>query len=228
VPGIDMAAHLGGLVGGFAYGLLWTAVASARSPAAGGLARALRGSAVLVVASALLAWLGLKAVDAARDRIMADPRIGRPIASQQDAVEAWNAFNAAVGPVLEEIDRIGRSIDQLTDGLADGRLPEATANRTIARLKDECRGLEPLILKLPARNGEIREIRQHLASAQSFQLRSLGSIEQFLATADKAHIEGPGGLSASADAYLKEFQTIENLRDAYFQAHSMRRVDQAP
>jgi hypothetical protein len=228
VPGIDMAAHLGGLVVGFLCGLLLTAFAPARAQGIGRLALALRRSAVLVVLSAMLAGLGLKACDAARDVILADPKVGKLVTSQRDNVDAWNAFNAAVEPVLQEFDRIAQGIDDLTTGLQNGHISEATATRTIARLKDDCKGLEPRISGLPAAHGEIEEIRKHIASAQSFQLRMLTSIEQFLATQDEARINGPSGLSASAEAYGKEFQTVVRLRDAYFKAHGMQRVDEAP
>jgi rhomboid protease GluP len=229
VPGIDMAAHLGGLVGGFLYGLLWTAATSARSPEAGVLVPVLKRSAVLVVASALLAGLGRKATDVAHGVILADPRMGQAITSQRDAIEAWNAFNAEAMPVLQEFDRIGRSIDELTTALHEGGLSDAEANQMIARLKDDCRRLEARIPKLPARSGEIQQIRQHLITAQSIQLRMLTSLEQFLATGDEAaHIEGPRGFTASADAYLKEFQTIGSIRDAYFKAHTIERVKKAP
>jgi len=92
-------------------------------------------------------------------------------------------------------------------------------------------------LRLPARIGCVNGVglgfvvlivlRKHLVSAQSFQLQMLTSIEAFLATGDERHVNGPRGMSASADADVKELQPLEGLRDAYFKAHGMLPTDEA-
>jgi rhomboid protease GluP len=227
VPGIDMAAHLGGLVVGFLCGLMLTAVTPARAREIGGLPLTLRRSAVLVILSALLAGLGLTGVDVARGRILADPQMGEALASQRAARE-WNTFNAAAEPVLREFDRVEAGIDELVNSLEESNVSDATITRTLARLKGDCQGLETKVSNLPAENGEIQEIRKRLGLAQTFQLQTLASIEKSLATGDNGHLNGPRGVSASTAALVKEIQALEELRDAYFKAHGMRRVEKAP
>ena len=223
IPGIDMAAHLGGLVTGFFCGLALTAVAPDRSRPASGLVSALRRAAVLVILSALLAGLGLKGVDIARGRILADPAMARDLAAQ-----SWNKFSTAVQPVFGEFGRIEAGINGLTLVLSLGKPPDATAARTLAGLKGDCQGLGTRIANLPAENAEIQEIRKHLAAAQAFQLQMLTSIEQFLATRDRKYLDGLHGASSPIEGYTREFQTLKTLMDAYFQDHGIERVPQAP
>ena len=56
----------------------------------------------------------------------------------------------------------------------------------------------------------------------------LTSIEQLVATGEQSDIEGPRGLSATSNAYIKEFQTIGSLRDAYFKAHRLQPLSNTP
>jgi rhomboid protease GluP len=222
VPGIDMAAHLGGLAAGFICGLLLAAASPARTAVRGRLAPALWRSAVLVACSAILAGSWPKVAEHARGLILADPTVGRAIVADRGAAEAWNAFHIASQPLFRDFERIEQGLNDLLSRLQDGRSPPADATGTIGRLKRDCRALEPRIAGLPAANGEIQQVRRHIAAAQSFLLRTLTSVERTIETGDEEHLEGPGGLSASNEAYIKEFEAVKTLREAYFRAHSLQ------
>jgi hypothetical protein len=174
---------------------------------------------VVAILAAVLAGLGLKGIDWARDRILADPQI-----LQDHAARAWNTFNAAAVPVLQEFDRIAMGIDQFINGLNGDGVPGARDTQALDHLKTECEALEARIPNIPAENGEIQAIRTHLTAAQSFQLQILTALREFSATGNPASIDGPRGFHASVDAYRKEFQTIGSLRDAYFKAHDLHVV----
>ena len=222
IPKIDMAAHLGGVVSGFLCGLLMTAVT--RTPAEGGnrLIRAFNRLAVAATLTAGLALLGLEGVDVARGRILADPGIGPIITMNRNVADSWNSYIEAVGPLYQEFDRVGTGIDQVWTDLQKGGVSKETIQRDIDRLKMESRAIGVKIESVPAGNGEIRTIRDHLASARSLQFRMLDSLAEFLATGDEAHIEGPQGFVTASNAYLEEFETMESLRVAYFKVHEMK------
>jgi membrane associated rhomboid family serine protease len=72
IPGIDMAAHLGGLATGFVCGLLMTLVSPRDARAASRLMPALRRAGVAAVVALGLAGIAEKGFDAARRKILAD------------------------------------------------------------------------------------------------------------------------------------------------------------
>jgi rhomboid protease GluP len=224
VPGIDMAAHLGGLVTGFVCGLLMTLVATARTQAALGLAAALRRAAVAAVLAIAVAGLGQKAIDAARAVILADPKMGPLINSQLSAAPAFNAFFTAANPILLELDRIAVNIDTVSADLNRGTLPEARATQTLSRLKAESKSLVERIGAIPAQNAELQAMRSHIAAAQTHQARVLEAIDRVVTGGGESQIEGPAGVKASAQAYIKECNDLGNLRDAYIKAHGLQFV----
>ena len=228
VPGIDTAAHLGGLATGLVCGLLMTALAPARLRQGRGMALALRVSLIATVIAAALVGIGQKGIDYARGQILADPKMGPRINALLTAGPDWNAYSAAADPLFTEFDRIGNEIDRLVSDLEKGGIPTATITQTLHRLKSESKALGARIPSIPARNVQIQEIRTHLASAQTYQLQMLTSIEQLVATGEQSDIDGPRGLSATSNAYIKEFQTIGSLRDAYFKAHRLQPLSNTP
>jgi rhomboid protease GluP len=252
IPGIDMAAHLGGLFVGFVGGLLLTAVtpgptrpavgrryetdrglpsievAPPRSQGIGGLSPALWRAGILAVLSILLAGLGLEAAHVAYRRMLADPQIGPKIAGQRQAVDAWNAFATASEPLFRDFDRIDKDLDEVTDGVNSGKISDAAALATIVHIQGECRSLGTRISQLPAANGEIQEVRRHLLSAQSDKLQLLTKIEEILACRVGARPADQRELDRLSKAYVREFEAVGRLRAAYFRAHDMQPVEQAP
>jgi rhomboid protease GluP len=222
IPQIDMAAHIGGLASGFVCGLLLTAVGPTQTRDVRGLALALRRSGIVAVVAVALAGLGLKGIDFARDRILADAKIGGLIKSQLNAAPAWEAFSRAADPVIREFDRIGAEINQVNDQIEKGDVPAARIIQTLDRLKTECKALGVRIPTIRTESAEIQEIVNHLASAQARQLEMLTALDRIVATGDESQVTGPGGYIASTNAYEKEWQEIGSLRDAYFKAHGLQ------
>jgi rhomboid protease GluP len=222
VPGIDMAAHLGGLATGFVCGLLLTAVSSAQARDARDLAPLLRRSIVAVVLGAALVGLGQKATEVARTGLLADPKMGPRLESLLTAAPAYNTFYATANPISLEFDRIAKASDKLLDEIDKGNAPAAHVTETLDRLKADTKALGDMIPTIPAQNVELQAIRDHLASANKHQLERLTAIDRFIATGDAKHIDGPGGLVASSEAFLKEIEQTTSLRDAYIKAHQLQ------
>jgi rhomboid protease GluP len=222
VPGIDMAAHLGGLAIGFVCGVLLTAVSSAHAREARGLVPVLRRSVVTVILVVVLAALGQKGVGVARARLMADPEMGPRLNSLLTAAPAFNAFFAAANPILLEFDRIAEATDEFLNEIEKGSTSAARITQTLERLKAETKALGDKVQTIPAQNDELRAIRGHLTSAHTHRFQMLNLIEQFVATGDERRVEGPNGLVSSAEAFAKDIEQVGSLRDAYIKAHNLR------
>ncbi len=227
VPGIDMAAHLGGLVVGFVCGLVLTAVTPSHRGGSAGCRRA---------SGEWPCWRSSRPCWPASDpgdghRLSADARRspdGPKITGQRDAVEAWNAFNTSSEPVFREFERIDKDLAEVTERVDAGKVSDEAALRTIALLKEDCRSLEPRIPKLPAANGEIQEVRKHLLTAQSHKLRLVTRIEEIVAAGGAAALADPRELDRLSEAYVGEFKAVARIRDAYFKAHGMQPAEKAP
>jgi rhomboid protease GluP len=224
VPGIDMAAHLGGLATGFVCGLILTAVSSAQARGDRGLAPVLRRSIVAAVLGAALVGLGQQATEVARTRLVADPEMGPRLEALLTAAPAYNTFYVTANPILLEFDRIAAASDKLLDEIDKGNAPAAQVTKTLDRLRADTIALGDKISTIPAQNAELQAIRDHVASANTHQLAGLTSIGWFIVTGDEKHINGPGGLNASSEGYAKEVEAIVSLREAYIKAHQLQVV----
>ena len=147
IPGISMAAHLGGLVTGFVCGLLMTAVAPAdarlRSKAMTAVLRAGVGG---LVGAGLLA-LGYAGLESGKAKILADP-------------VAINDFVTATQPVYAEFERIEQEIRRVAASVDAGRQKETTD--ALGRLK--LRAMRSRSNSaLPAANSEVEAMRDELA-----------------------------------------------------------------
>jgi rhomboid protease GluP len=210
IPGISMAAHTGGLATGFVCGLLMTAVSPADARAASGMAPALLRAGMGGLVAAGLVVLGYTGLETGRNRITADP------------ARAINELTVATVPVFSELNRIDQEIGRLISGAEPGLEIKPKVTEAIRRLKSDGDSLAGRIHALPAANLELVAIRDQLVSAQSFQQKKLASFEQFLATGDQSHLDGPTGYDASERECIKQIENIASLRDAYMKAHDLR------
>lgn len=226
--GINMAAHLGGLAAGFVCGLLLTAATPGRGAAPGRIVPAAKRAAVLVACAAAMAVYWPRLAEYARGRIVEDPKVGREIVAQREAVEAWNSYMHAAQPLLMEFDRIGQRFDDTVAAAQAGRITDAGVARTMSQLKGDCGRLEGRIAGLPAGNDAVREVRRHMATAQALQFRMLTLLEQFAEKGDEADSKRFDELSRATAAYVKEFETIKRLGDDYFREHDMHPVNKQP
>jgi rhomboid protease GluP len=202
IPGIDNAAHLGGLASGFLAGLLLTLAAPER---AGGLARAVGRLAVIVALG--LGLIGLEQV--ASRRALNDPGVG------------WNAFSEAAKPILADLDRNFEQIQRFLVEVEADKLPQATVITTLDRLIRECASIGGRLTAIPALNTEITAMRAALASAQSHRQLALGVLRDFLTTKKRAFLDGPGGWHAEMDASEKGLNQFTALSKTYLQHHAL-------
>ena len=222
-PEIDMAAHLGGLAGGFVYGLLLTGATPVQSPGSAWLAPALKRLAVLAACLLILAASWPRVSEFARSRILADPVLGPTMTAQLDAQEAWNKFYTAAEPVLEDFDRSGARFNERLAAAKRGETSETDFRLFIVGFHRDSLGLEAKIKALPAGNDEIRQMRQRLESAQA-SLREMLEIMVPVLGMRKV-IDGPKEFSAASENYAKETESFRALVDDYFRAYSLGRQE---
>ncbi len=217
LPIIDTAAHLGGLATGFACGLLMTFVSQFHAGNASRLAPALLRLTAAGAVSAVLALVAVKVNDVARARMLAGPRI-----ETVDFASALNAFNRAAHPLLLELDRIAKGIDNVGAEVQKNRTSQVKTTQALDRLKADCTALGDQIATIPADGEQLLAIRNIIASAQSHQLKMLNAFSRFIATGEQSHVNGPDGFTAAAKAYVNDVKQTVVLRDAYIKNHQLQ------
>jgi membrane associated rhomboid family serine protease len=208
VPGISMAAHVGGLVTGFLCGLLMTAVAPADARVSSGVVTpALRAGVAGLVGAGILV-LGYTGLGSGKARILADP--------------AWaiNDFLTTAQPIFAEFKRVEEETSRLASNVDATRSKEIT--ESLVRLKSTSDAISARIRALPAANPEVEAMRDELALARDSQRKLLDSFDQYIATGDKKHIDGPGGLYEARKAYDKHLDRVNSLVEAYIKAHGFQ------
>ncbi len=208
VPGISMAAHMGGLVTGFVCGLLMTAVAPADARARSGVVTAVLRAGVAGLTGLGLLVLGYTGLESGKAKILADP------------ATAINDFVKATQPVYAEFERFKQETNRLASNIDASRINEI--NEGLGRLKSESDALSDRIRALPAANSEVAAMRDELAAARQCQRKLLDSFEQYVSTRDEKHIEGPGGLQESREAFDNHLVRVKSLADAYLKAHGLQ------
>ena len=208
-PRIDTAAHLGGLATGFVAGLL---LAPPTVPGRS-LRRPILGVA-LATGLILLAWTQVGPV---RARVLADPGIVREQRAN-DALAAWNEFHLAFGPASRRFDELRAGYDRIAASGNRGDIPAEDLLDLLDGLIPKGRTLLNEVKSLPARDGEIRAMRDSLQAAA----RSLGAateaLKPILKGDNAADSDALKGHLASYEARMAEFAT---LRTAYFRAHDL-------
>jgi rhomboid protease GluP len=206
IPGISLAAHIGGLVTGFVCGLLMTAVAPADARARSGVATAALRLCVAGLVGAGILVLGYSQLESGKAKIVADP------------VTAINEFLRAAQPVYDEFDRIEQGTGRL--GFGHGREKQFTD--ALARLKSQSDALSDRIRAMPAANSEVQAIRDELVIAQRYQRKQLDAFKDYVETGDQKYFGGPDGLKQSREAYGQHLVRANSLVEAYLKAHGLQ------
>jgi rhomboid protease GluP len=217
---IGTAAHVGGLATGFVVGLLLMLV-SPRSTGSGGAARLFGRLGVVATVTLALCLLAREGIKLASERIFADPKLGPIYRGVMFAAPEWNEFNVAADPVLAEFDQIGAELDRITSQLDQGRV---TPRSLLSKVDDQISHLNAIgnrIESLPAKNDEIRGIRDQITQARTHLGAALNALRLLIVNGDENLIDGKEGFLPSMNAYKKDFEQFGTLRDAYFKAHNL-------
>ena len=194
-PGIDNAAHVGGLVTGFVCGMLL----SRRIPVPAGGAPPVRYVYALVVAALIAGGAVLGA-----QRVAELP---------PSAEEAYNAFVDPVEPLLREFDGISADSQKLYKLCAAGRLSAEEAHRVVTALVERAEENLAAAKEVECPRGEVARLREILEAAFLQELHAVKVLELMIATgrapADDAFIEHLGGAHGLFLRFIVESKAFE-------------------
>ncbi len=204
VPGIDNAAHLGGLVAGFVAGLLVSRPWPVPRPNAG-LLRQLGGGVLL---AAVLIGLG-DGVNAlvSRNRdvvaLVQEARESKARAARiQQSMAAFNSLMRSLAPAADHYNRINTELATLMERLQQPHDDGADDLRqTVDPLIAEARSSQLFLNGIVVENKNLRRLSNDFAEAQNAQLSALEALARFLENPnDPSPLAGPDGFNAQRRA----------------------------
>jgi rhomboid protease GluP len=222
-PGIDQAAHLGGLVTGFLAGLVllrgWPPVHS--------MARAARQAAAGLGLTSALVGLYLASAGPVRGRVEHDPRISIRLLAEQKAA-AYNAAVTVAVPLLNEFDRQRDEIGRILEDLDRQELP--VAERTIKQVRQIVDAADANAARLEAlevEDPEVRELLQPIATGQAQLKRVCVLLLTYFATGDTSLFNDPDGLMASLKAMHQSVESFLSAQQAFGKRFGLQLGDRA-
>ena len=219
-PGIDNAAHLGGLATGFVAGLLLRRPWPVPRPTAG-LVRQLAGGAAL---AAGLAFAGVA--------INASIRDVPEVLAIQRLLQMRNAYNALMGPlnpIVDRFDATNARLDELLGRLeqtaVDDPGPRRTLDGLIADVEADRASLEGVTAHVP----DLVAIRAAFAEGQDSLLLAMRALRQYLDDpADQALIGGPQGFVTLRQRCNQQIGRFIELNKAYATKYGPRAEGAVP
>jgi len=205
-PGIDQAAHMGGLATGFLSGLVlarpWPARSSARDLA--------RSAFRAVVVAAVVTAVGAGAV--------------RWRAGTIDDRERFGEFARRLAPPYERFLKLAEENDRVVDLLNQGRDdPQAREELPglVGRMESEGRANLAELESLRSAEPELQAMAERLAAAQREQVAALEAVRRYEETGDRAWLEGPEGFVARVEASIRLERERRDLERAYLRERGL-------
>jgi rhomboid protease GluP len=215
-PGIDNAAHIGGLVTGFATGLLL----SRPWPASRQFEGVARQAGVSVLLAGGLVPLGLFVGSQIRQN-----REVVAIARETDApVVAYNALITALKPQTATFESLNQRIDAFLDRLEDSTPNDPKARRELASLIAQAESSKLAVEKTPASDPDLVSLRRYLGEAFANLRSALQVMNRFLDHPDQPLITGRGGFNSFREQSNSAALKYEAVAKEYFAKHGMVEV----
>ena len=203
IPGIDGAAHLGGLATGCLCGLVlhrpWPP-----PPANSGMLRRLVAACFVAFG---LALVYVTAAAGIRARVERDPEIASFLHARQKAVGDYNSFAKAIEPTGQEFDDIAKEFEEVVRRMNRPNFLEEPITRELDRLISRADANENRLRAVTVDDPDLRNARDHLSSAQRHHVRALKSLRSFLKHEDQQLLHGPEGYEAQINAGSKDVRS---------------------
>jgi rhomboid protease GluP len=215
IPGIDNAAHLGGLASGFVAGLLLQRPWPVARPTAG-LIRQLFGG--LAVASALL-LLGQFVNGQVRrnPEILAllDQELRKPLRDYQNMAEAMS-------PSLQRFDTINTELDALINRMRLTPTVEPADRAQIDTLLAEGEANQAALAEIEADDPGLLAMRDAILAAQDALNRSLQALARHLDRPDEhPALDAPDGFLTLRNESIEQVDRFQERRQDYLKTHGL-------
>jgi rhomboid protease GluP len=216
VPEVDGAAHIGGLITGFACGL---AFSRPWPPPPAVYAPRRRLTAVGLLACGLAAlFLGVS--PGIRARLERDPDIAAYYAKEK-AERIYNSFLELIEPGLQTYDALAEEFGELTQHIDQRDEPAgmlvAKLDRLISRAGENGKRLGAYAVEDPG----LRLARDRVASAQVNQHHALVALRRYLERGDPSHLTGIGGFEDHLRGTERDLESYRVQCEAYLKANGL-------
>ncbi|CAN5734525.1 hypothetical protein BH23PLA1_BH23PLA1_41080 [soil metagenome] len=219
VPGIDNAAHLGGLVTGFVAGLLLRRPWPSPAPTSG-LGRQLGGGVAL---TALLILAGNLAVAQVRE----DPEVAERLRQVQGPPPAIDALQEALdSSLMVRFDRINADLNAYLQRLQEWPDDEPPPLAELEALQKQAEANRDAIAERNAKDPDLLAMLDTFAEAQSDQLLAIQALRAYLdAPEDQTLLDGPQGFFILSRSSQEAVERFHAQQEAYLDKHGLILLD---
>ncbi len=210
VPGIDNAAHLGGLATGFVAGLLLKRPWPSPGPMAG-LSRQLGGA--FAIAAALI-LLGNLAIGQVREALEAT----------QEQIQAYIASINNVQKSALRLDQVKVDLNTILQQLKESPavVDDPLIREKLENLQRSARSNQVSTTEIETEDPELRQMIETLAQAQGELVQAMEALLAFLkAPEDQELLEGPEGFVTLRQRSEDTIRQFIKQREAYFEKHEL-------
>ncbi len=213
VPGIDQAAHLGGLATGFVVGLALAPVWPRR------------GASTASRVRSVLACGGVAAIVVAACAGVVRWRAGT--ITPRDLLDD---FAVQVVPAQVRQDATAREIAALAETLEelDGSTTRTDLAAKIATQEREGRANLVVIAALWTPDPKLREIADRLADAQREQVAAVEAARRYVLSRDRRDLDGDEGFTRHAEAMARILRSSHHLEQSYLRENGLIDGGDAP
>ncbi|WP_169979956.1 rhomboid family intramembrane serine protease [Tautonia rosea] len=218
IPGIDNAAHLGGLASGFVAGLLLQRPWPVSRPTAG-LIRQLLGG--LAVASALLI-LG----QVVTTQIRRNPEILALLNQElQKPLRDYQTLAEAMSPSLQRFDAMNTELDTLIETLSQAPTLEPADRVKIDTLLAEGDANQAALSQIKADDPDLLAMRDAILAAQTALNRSLQALARHLDQPEEhPALDAPDGFLTLRNQSIEHVNRFQRRRQNYLKTHGLVEV----
>jgi rhomboid protease GluP len=212
-PGIDNAAHIGGLVTGFATGLLLSRPWPASRPFEG----VARQAAVSVLLAGGLVPLGLFV----GSQIRQSREVVAMVRETEAPAAAYNELMGALKPQTTSFDSLNQRLDAFLYRLGEGTLNDRKSRQELDSMIAEAESSKLAVEKTPVSDPDLVSLRRSFGEAFDTFGSALKVIRRFLDNPDQSLITGPGGFNSFREQSNSAIQKYGAVAKEYFAKHGM-------